>query len=451
VLRHAIFNFQLNQVYMKKVFLISICMLAGLLAMTSCDEEENVALTGITVNSNNIKAAVGKNVRVVVKTDPENSTESVVYSWTSADEQVVKINEPGLLSIVGIGTTTVTVTGGSFTQTINVEGTIESISVKDAAGQTAGAYLYIGEDLPIQITATIVSAVNGIKPVWTTDASTVRVTPSADGLSAEVVIKGEGKAVITVAVGSVSVSYTVSTESLLDKAIGYWTFDDPDNLGKATLGADLKYVNEEYIEIVDGPSEKKKAVHVKAIPRGEGDKLDPAGFIWEHPFKEKEQTDYTILIDCRVPQSVDRAYYGIYRTNFEDGSPNYSLSFRPRDGALSLNHIGGTNGNAISPADKPDPGEEPWIRLVLRYEALAETPEGFPTHNYYFQADVNGISVFDNHDEKFHYNKIYPGYPVHFIQGTPERTGCKYSVSTIAVWDRVLTDAEVASLGGVSK
>jgi hypothetical protein len=436
---------------MKRVFLISMCALAGLVAMTSCSkDDDSVALTGITVNPTSINAPVGNNVRVTAKANPENAT-GVSYSWASANTSVATVDQTGLVSIVGVGTTTVTVSSGTFTATVNVEGTIESIAVKDADGAVAKSYVYNGQPVEFQLTVTITpTGLNGIVPEWSVNSTSVTITPAADKLSAAGVVVGEGEAVITVAVGEKTATYTVSTASVFESAIGYWTFDDPANLGKATRGVDLTYVNAEYLESVDGPSETNKAVYVREIPILDGDKVDPAGFIWEHPFTE-EHTDYTILIDCRVPQDVDREYYGIYRTNFTDVSPNYGLSFRPRGGALSLNHIGGTNGYPID--YQPAPGEEPWIRVVLRYEALAEAPEGEPTHNYLFKANVNGAtSVFNGTDEKFHYNKIYPDYPVHFIESTRETpAGGKYSVSTIAVWDHVLTDAEVASLGGVSE
>jgi hypothetical protein len=437
---------------MKKVFLV--CTLAGLVAMTSCSkDDDSVALTGITVNPTSINAPVGNNVRVTAKANPENAT-GVSYSWASANASVATVDQTGLVSIVGVGTTTVTVSSGTFTATVNVEGTIESIAVKDEAGGVAKAYDYNGQPVPFQLTATISPAgLSGIVPVWSVNSASVTVTPAADGLSAAVVIVGEGEAVITAAVGEKTATYTVSTESVFESAIGYWTFDDPANLGKATRGVDLTF-DPATVESVPGPSETNKAVYVKegyVISKEHG--VPSNGFIWDHPFKE-ETTTYTILIDARVPQVEDNLYFGIFRTNFNDGERAQSLDFRTRNGrTLTINRVGGTLGNVIKPENTPEHGNEPWVRIVVRYSPL-ETPIEGKDHDHNIYATVNGgleEPIYNSTQNKIWYTKIYPQYPVRFLTGTPSHEKCNYSASTIAVWDRWLTDAEVASLGGVSK
>jgi hypothetical protein len=224
-------------------FKLKAVLVCGLFT-TSCDKEEDgaPALTNIRVSPSSLTLPVGATQQVTVTKVP-NDAEEPVYTWTSSNESVATVNASGLVTITGIGEATLTVSSGSINATVAVTGSVKSVTVQDEQGQSAGTYPFEdgSADITFALTAAVDPANAGITPKWSVDVPTVSVKPSDDGLSAQVTISGSGAAIVTVAVGATTASYVITTSSILESAVGYWTFDDPTDLTKATKGNALEF------------------------------------------------------------------------------------------------------------------------------------------------------------------------------------------------------------------
>jgi hypothetical protein len=444
---------------MKRVFLFLASALVCGFMTTSCSDDDNgVALTGITVNPTSVKKPVGDIQKVTVTTVPDNAT-GVTYTWTSADESVATVNEEGIVRIQGVGKTTVKVESGAFSATVDVEGTIKSITLKDGDGNISGTYPYNGERITFTITATTDPAAD-VEPVWSTDAENVTVEASENGMSAQVTITGIGAAAITATVDEISAVYNISTASIFDDAKGYWTFEDPDDIGKATKGANLTYTASQF-SVVPGPSAAKKAVRINHDNTTGAWRTAETyqGFVWNHGITGTQLQNYTVLIDARIPIDKLGDYYIVYSSNEERDGGVAGVAFRSRSGGqygdLTVNQAGAT---IIYYArwGTFTPGDEPWVRLV--FSVIKEDPEGTA---WKCKAVINGLVDQKDGDDKQYTVRdgnditnyeLRENVPVRFLMAAGNNEdNHAYDVSTIAVWDRVLTDAEIASLGGVSK
>jgi hypothetical protein len=416
---------------MKRVFLFLVSTLVCMACMTSCGSDDDVVtLTGITVAPKTIKLPVGSEQKITVTAVPADAIGT--YTFTSQNTSIATVDNNGVVKIVGVGKTTITVTSGSFSQTVDVEGTINSLTVKDADGNSSGTYPYNGTPITIALTATIEPAGTDVSVTWTSSAATAAVTAGSDGLTATVTLTGEGAATITATAGETTGTYTISTTSVFESAAGYWAFNDPTNPGKATYGNDLIYTEAD-ITFIDGPSAAKKAIQITA---------GQPGLRWNHSITGNGLRNYTVLIDAKPKWEPDRAYYPIYWNGSAEGE---IFAFRPRDGFLTVNCHGGTTGE-IEPAQSTE-----WMRIVVIVATSDADPDLQKLMVYY-----NGMQIFSDgtsgHDLWFRF-ELNEGVPVWFIMSNAEdpNPNCEYPVSTLAAWDRVLTPEEIASLGGVSK
>jgi hypothetical protein len=440
---------------MRKVFLFLTTALVCMTFATSCGEDDGgVEPTGISVSPKTIKLPVGQGQTVAVSTVPADA-DPMTYTWTSQDQSVATVDN-GAVRIVGVGKTTVTVTGGSFSATIDVEGTLNSLNLKDAGGNASGTYPYNGTAITFTLTASIEPAGAAVTPVWTSNAGHVTVEAATDGMSATVTISGEGTASVTADVSGVTGSYAISTTSVFESAVGYWTFNDPASIGKATRGADLTY-SPGQLAVVDGPSATKKAVRITGATEWSGAE-EIQGLLWNHPVTDEGKLqNYTVLMDARVTSNPVGKYYVVY----DPGSGVAGITFRSRDdgsgfGELTVNHGGSTKiyfatKGSFTPGGDYTPNEEPWVRLVFTVQKDA----GDNT-SWSYVACIDGkitpeLCIDGSHGDITFY-RLNAGVPMRFLMGAgPSETNHPFDVSTIAVWDRVLTKDEMASLGGVSK
>jgi hypothetical protein len=122
------------------------------------------------------------------------------------------------------------------------------------------------------------------------------------------------------------------------------------------------------------------------------------------------------------------------------------LYFRPRDGAITINRSGATDGTWAEGLA----GSEPWSRVVVTYTPLEPDGDDLRCHIIVY---VDGQQVFEGEHGGAGRTNILEGQPLWFLVGdlAYRSDNNPYPVSTIAVWDHVLTAEEVASLGGVSK
>jgi hypothetical protein len=353
----------------------------------------------------------------------------------------------------------VKVEGGSVSATVEVEGTIKSIELKDDQGNISGSYPFNGERITFTLTLTTDPAVD-VHPVWSTEAANIELKANDGDMSATVTITGIGAAVVKASVGEVSGVYNISTTSIFDNAKGYWNFEDPTNLGKAVKGIDLKYTASQF-NVVPGPSDAKKAVRINHDnSTGSWRTAEKyQGFLWDHGMSGTQLQNYTVLIDARIPIDVLGDYYLVYTSNDEREGGVAGVAFRSRAGGdygdLTINQAGKT---IIYYArwGTFTPGEEPWVRLV--FSVQKDNPN---EATWKYRAVVNGMvggkigedtQDYSQEGDNITNYELRENVPVRFLMaaGNSEDNHA-FDVSTIAVWDRVLTDAEIASLGGVSK
>lgn len=85
-------------------------------------DDENVAVTGVTVTPASQEVQVGKSTTFIATVIPDNATNKKV-TWTSSDESVATVNEDGVVTGVKAGTATITATtvDGGITGTATIE------------------------------------------------------------------------------------------------------------------------------------------------------------------------------------------------------------------------------------------------------------------------------------------------------------------------------------------
>jgi hypothetical protein len=330
----------------------------------------------------------------------------------------------------------VTATSGTISKTVQVEGTIVGITLKDAAGQISGTYPYSGTPIVFTLTATTDPAAS-VNPVWASNADHVAVAPANDGMSATVTVSGMGDAAITATVDGITATYNIATTSALDDAKGYWTFEDPSNYGKATRGTDLKIIGDGAIIPAEGPSADKAAITKTNLTDG---------FSWDpHGISGQGLTDFTMLFDAWAPLEPERRYYTLW-WNFE--ANNYSFCIRPKDKKMMFNRVGSSMGEYTPEITS---GEEPWLRAVFVYAAVPGEPDKRSLRIYGDGKLLHEDLASDVTREM----DLYADRPIYFLTGNPDGSAIDdynpFKLSTLAVWDRALTPEEVASLGGVSK
>jgi hypothetical protein len=436
---------------MKNVFLFLASALVCIMTMTSCSKEDGApALTNIRVEPSTITKPVGESQQVTVTKIPVDADEPV-YTWTTSDASVATVSNTGLVTVTGIGTATVTVASGNVSANVAVTGTVKSVAVTDAEGNSAGTYPFdnSSEDITFTLTATVDPSNAGIKPEWSVDVNTVTVSASADGMSAQVTITGAGTAVVTVAVGGASATYTITTSSILESAVGYWTFDDPNDLFKATVGEDL--VPRAYddavaaIAAVAGPAAGNGAVIIPDYTWLQCfHNIAPNGPVPPEPEPGKDPNEhrvneFTIMLD--IISDVDN-YTALIQNHANNG--NEASMYLKSSGRVGTGEIS-NSANGLWELNK-------WFRLVFSAKFVAEEG-GF--YNYYINGKLmteNRITMANNTRHTMNptdigfFTDTRPGEPYNEAGDGYDRHG-PITVAGIAIWDHPLTEAEIAVLG----
>jgi hypothetical protein len=222
----------------------------------------------------------------------------------------------------------------------------------------------------------------------------------------------------------------------------YWTFQDTSNIYKGSLGADDLIKKGPLpgngnmgtggpggvVQKINGPSSFKKAIKT----------FTNTHFVAKHNIAPNggvgatRVNDYTIMVDFRVPYLKDKAgynsFYSLYPLNDNDGA-----IFIDEDGGLGDGRSGGYSNPAVEPYK--------WSRLVVSVSCgnfykiflngkLLKTTTPANTGNL----AVDGIFSLDS---------------LLLIRGDQDGEDSLMDLSSFAIFDRPLTDLEVARLGGV--
>jgi hypothetical protein len=284
-----------------------------------------------------------------------------------------------------------------------------------------------------------------------------------------------GNATVTATVGDFRADYVISTSSPLEDAKAYWKFDDPANWGKAEIaGSGDLVINMDLVTYQPGLYDGDGAI------RGNwetslDENQDTPNVTWintmpgQYGDDNKQIREFTVMMDLKLlyqevtddptePQvwapliwnGVGSAPMGPLTTivwrNYPDEDKNGEVR-------LALNTRWGT---WIHLDDKPyNPatlaGNEPWVRVVFSYEYDISGGQ-FRLYSY-----VNGHPAITNstylypQDDAVAHVELVQGADVYFMtrrKGDKPYKG-QYDLTTLAMWDRVLTLEEVATLGAI--
>jgi hypothetical protein len=183
----------------KKLFF---SMLAGtvlVLFLAGCGDKENeepkIALKSINVSpAGEVALIIGETQQLTATAEPENASD-VNFQWTSANAAIATVSS-GLVTAVGEGTTTVTVTSGSVKTDIPVTVTAAAPDLVSFTVTPAQLNLKAGDE-PVQLEVQK-TPVNAGGSFTYESGNTGIVTVSATGL---VTIVGSGLTTVTVTSG----------------------------------------------------------------------------------------------------------------------------------------------------------------------------------------------------------------------------------------------------------
>jgi uncharacterized protein YjdB len=209
-----------------------------------------------------------------------------------------------------------------------------------------------------------------------------------------------------------------------------WHFDDPDNIRKASLGANLEEKNEspqgtgDPCRSVDGPTATDLAVVVPKF----------SYFIARHGIAANgggsRVNEYTLMIDFKVSE-VGR-YYALLQTDLTNMS----------DGEIFINpaaQIGITTGY-YSPGGSVEP--EIWYRWLVSVKCGESWKE-------YLNGKLLHTAVPE--DDKLNLDNRMSLDPEGIVLfGDEDGEENDITISAVAIWDRALNDGEIASLGALS-
>ena len=117
-------------------------------------------LTGLTLAPSAVKLAAGETAKLTLGAKPADAPLPSSVSWRSSNETVAKVDAQGVVTGVGCGTATITVTGGGFSAKCSVtvadsvktptadpaEGEVEKNTVVHLKSETTGAAIYYTTD-----------------------------------------------------------------------------------------------------------------------------------------------------------------------------------------------------------------------------------------------------------------------------------------------------------------
>jgi hypothetical protein len=248
------------------------------------------------LNRESLDMFLGDTVRIIA------SPGKASYAWSSENDTIASVDSEGLVEALNYGFTTIYVKSGATEQKIDVH-VKEYIPLTGINVAPDSAELSAGNSVKIWAYPYPVEA-SEYSFKWRTEDPAVATVDQngtiyavAGGRTNIVVSSGEIETKIPVVV--------VFAESILQKALGYWLFDDPDNLMKATIGEDLEalcvpYSSVDYYPVSD-PS-------LKAITVTRGTYL----YAYHRMPAGPARLQYSLMFDFRIPKTGE--WYAFYQT-----------------------------------------------------------------------------------------------------------------------------------------
>jgi hypothetical protein len=458
----------------KKIFKNSLSALVSALMLVSCGEDEK-SLTGFTFEPAAVTVIKGQTGTVTATPVPADAG-GVSYKWAVEDITIADISGNGSTATITAkkaGTTNISVTCGSIVAKASLT-VSRDLALKDINITADATTMELGGTIELKATPDPADAEEVASTFkWSSsDESIITLAPQT-GASTTLTAVAFGTVTITVSNASGSVKKTIdikvgsAAQPVLKMAVGLWTFDDANNLGKADPRTDL----EEYaldapidleilpaahngaVEQIPGPTATNKAVSTPYQTATQSVTFTPEGLRYKHPVVGFGLTHYTIMYDVRfprdetIPVGTTGTWYHVWYTDL-----NVMYACMGRYGAvtdLDKNAISvGCAGSYIAihsfQTDQTST-HTPWMRIVFVYE------DGI-VHVYRDGEFVWDHTAFNTEDRRAQYC-LKVGVPIYF--GTGRYDGDKYiksfDLATVAIWGKTLTEEEVRALGDISQ
>ena len=161
---------------MKKILILCVAVLAGLLAFSACKKvhlDEFVAVTGVKLDQENISLVIGDEFTLHATVTPSNATKKTV-KWTSNTNSVASVDANGKVSAWKEGTANITATteSGDFTATCKVTVLKERVAVTGVSIEPSSATLKVGGETRLSARLAPENATNHIV-TWTSDRTDI--------------------------------------------------------------------------------------------------------------------------------------------------------------------------------------------------------------------------------------------------------------------------------------
>ena len=372
---------------MKTIILNSVCFLAACLMFAGCNKMlgEGVTLSGIETDSN-LRLHIGNEYRLHAYPVPWDCTD-YYFTWESLTPDIVKIDKVGNAMIIGFGTGKVKVSnGGQFAQEVSID--VYEISLKEK-----------------------------LEPL---------------------------------------------------KPKGFWEFEDLNDLFKPTIG-DKKLepspTSAGKWEQINGYNSRKKAIRtVPTVTNADPALAEPNHLAYNHKWPNTPGTagginEYTIMIDVCLP-GASGGFFNDAGT-WSNGSNHFCIlqtdpNFR-NEPSLFLRNNGEFGFRGVySSVNDIRPVRDRWYRFVFCAKVEREV-KYFVNSLKYNTANPGNVGPNNQFAEGgvATWRGAADGTPPVFFFGSRFASADNGSaanrlyVAALAVWDRVLTDEEVRSIGNI--
>jgi uncharacterized protein YjdB len=171
---------------------ITVTTIEGQKTASSTVTAANIAVSGVTV-APTASVGVSNSITLTAVVQPANATNKTL-TWSTSDAGIVSVNQNGVLTGVGPGTATVTVTTQDGAKTANSTITASNVLITSVTLNKPAATVGVGDTTTIKATIAPVNATNKTV-VWTSSNPAV-ATVSATGIVTAVTV---GTATVTAA------------------------------------------------------------------------------------------------------------------------------------------------------------------------------------------------------------------------------------------------------------
>lgn len=188
---------------MKKIFCLSVSVLATFLALTSCKKDDTVVVKEVKVSPAEASVVVGETLSLQVEIVPSEATDKSV-TWFSREKSIATVDENGVVKGVSEGRVQIVATASNKkTGTMLVTVTAAPVPVKSVTLSEKELSLLVGGSAKLTATVDPENATDAAVS-WTTGAEGVATVE--DGLVSAI---GVGEAQITATAGGVSATCKV--------------------------------------------------------------------------------------------------------------------------------------------------------------------------------------------------------------------------------------------------